>query len=398
MIPKVVTNDFSGVEDTVIPQSVETEEKTLSEEQKYIIKHIVREYCPRVTEEASKCWGMFTTPEAKGDVASSYEQIPYVKMGIEIIKEAKKEPVFCHIKGQTYAKGYVQNNRCMFPMKIELVSTKNILSEAEIDSKHPIQLHLILTYSYIHTMNTRIRQKETNGWSWVHTPTLKLLQTSAVNWQNRWSDSSTRACWLKDVSEWNTPEDILSRKETKYWKSKGKGTGKKGLMGTKGFATLEQCIQHASGNRSRNNKWTSVYNDMLWYMMIEYGPKVGSSRIFTALAQDNRAAQIWPMTRAGRRDDQARRKRRVRELLRQRWDSLGLWAMGLGKSSNYSYTAESQLQVLDLMKKGQIPFPRSATRHLKRKSSDTSEENMENLLLAEIHEKRAALMEMDSDQ
>jgi hypothetical protein len=105
LIPKVVTNDFSGVEDTVIPQSVETEEKTLSEEQKYIIKHIVREYCPRVTEEASKCWGMFTTPEAKGDVASSYEQIPYVKMAIEIIKEAKKEPVFCHIKGQTYAKG-----------------------------------------------------------------------------------------------------------------------------------------------------------------------------------------------------------------------------------------------------------------------------------------------------
>lgn len=86
----------------------------------------------------------------------------------------------------------------------------------------------------------------------------------------------------------------------------------------------------------------------------------------------------------------------ITELLRQRWDSLGLWALGLAKRYNYRYTKESQMEVLNLMKKSKLPFPRSVKRYADRKFSTTSDGSLQNLV--ESREKELALMGSESDE
>lgn len=130
-------------------------------------------------------------------------------------------------------------------------------------------------------------------------------------------------------------------------------------------------------------------------MMIEYGPKIGPSKIFTSVANDKRVSRLWP-TVHGTRDNDNPIKRSVREILRQRWDSLGLCAQGLAKRYNYRYTEESQMEVLNPMKKSKLPFPRSAKRYAERKFSDTSDGSLQNLV--ESREKELALMGSESNE
>ena len=246
-------------------------------------------------------------------------------------------------------------------------------------------------------MNMRIReggQQENRGEERNQTDTLRLLSTSCKEWERKWKDKGVNGCWLADVHEWESPNDIISRKARHYLKNLKSTTTRKGLIGTQGFLNLDQCIAHA--RTVDNTKWELVHNDMLWFMMIEYGPKVGPSKIFTSVANDKRVSGLWP-TVHGTRDNGNPIKRSVRELLRQRWDSLGLWALGLAKRYNYRYTEESQMEVLNLMKKSKLPSPRSVKRYAERKCSELpSDGSLQNLV--ESRERELALMGSESNE
>jgi hypothetical protein len=103
-LSKAVANDFSEIEGMSTPEAGKDIGSKLNDENKYQITEIVRNYCPRVTSETSKFWGMFATPEAKDEVADFYDPIPFIKMIIEIIKLSKKDHGFSHKEGQKYAR------------------------------------------------------------------------------------------------------------------------------------------------------------------------------------------------------------------------------------------------------------------------------------------------------
>ena len=242
-------------------------------------------------------------------------------------------------------------------------------------------------------MNKTIRNRQGKGWDDTHT--LRVLSTSCSDWERKWQDSGTETRWLDDVYEWDSLECILSRKGKRYLKNLKDRTMRKGLIGTNGFINLDQCIEHASEDRTVNNAWKRVHNDMLWFLMIEYGPKVGPTKIFTMVANDERVSQLWPTVHAIRREDGEPEERSTRETIRQRWDSLGLWALGLAKRCNYSYSKESQMEVLRLLKRFQLPFPKSTKAYLRRKSFLLSERTLQNLV--ESREREIASMGSESD-
>lgn len=77
----------------------------LTDQEKYRIQKLVLKYCPRVTDEEAEQWGLFTTPEAD-DVRVFHHDVAYIKMAMEIIKDAA-ETGFDAMDGQEYARKYV---------------------------------------------------------------------------------------------------------------------------------------------------------------------------------------------------------------------------------------------------------------------------------------------------
>lgn len=105
---QVVTDMFGDENHDLSQSQTSRRREKLSELQKGLIREIVSDYCPRVTGANLEDYGMFTTPEAKikpgSNRASYHQEIPFIKMTIEILKLSERDRTFDGKDGQAYAR------------------------------------------------------------------------------------------------------------------------------------------------------------------------------------------------------------------------------------------------------------------------------------------------------
>ncbi|KAI8111326.1 hypothetical protein M9434_004898 [Picochlorum sp. BPE23] len=328
----------------------------LSELQKGLIREIVSDYCPRVTGANLEDYGMFTTPEAKikpgSNRASYHQEIPFIKMTIEILKLSERDRTFDGKDGQAYAR------------------------------------------EHIHNMNKEIQRKVDRGLTWQSSQVLRSLHRSAIEWEETWANPATKRAWYIDVTEWNKPQDILYRRArtacNNFIKQSNVPAQPRNayLPDCQDTVSLSNCLEKARGlteDHAEIREWSSVHFDLLWTLMIEHGPKVAVNKAFACLSTHAEAGALWPtITLPGKNTVTA-----VRETLRQKWSVLGGWVLGCPVKQKFCYSAESQLQVLRLLRDGKIPLPHHSTRIVDRMKKTNPQITLDSILEDKIKEKQA---------
>lgn len=197
------------------------------------------------------------------------------------------------------------------------------------------------------------------------------IHESVAKWEQNFETG--KETWLSDARDWPFPHKILYRVPKKkcesFMNAQQNPNEARGASITPSGPpdSLEQSLQNARQLLEGDAgiyEWTQIHYDLLWFLMIEYGPKVSSSRMFATLASKEGISSLWPKTQTGNRDDVGRL---VRDMLRNRYSDLALGALDHGRhKSKMWYSDESHAKVLKLLKEEELPKPKGMTKWLKK--------------------------------
>ncbi|KAI8106800.1 hypothetical protein M9434_001454 [Picochlorum sp. BPE23] len=269
------------------------------------IRHIVKEYCPRVVVQGEH-YGIFVTPESKKDFNSSCD-FAYERMAIALIEDAR-----AHKYDSTWAQEQAR-----------------------------------LT---IHGWNYAIRQADSRE---RRSHLMKELMSSAEKWRQRWDSRdedgrSTSRIWAEEVLMYPHKDLILSRrgKTNAIQRSKRMHTGgNHDLIGNmRSLLTDQQSRTECKIQTHSRILWTPEQDNLLANTFLELSEKYSEDRIFIEVAK--RTFQHVPLVREGEKGD----LRKAADRVRSRWCVITYHVMGLNKREKMTFSEDMKARIVDNMR------------------------------------------------
>ncbi|WPT11020.1 hypothetical protein PSENEW3n2_00002192 [Picochlorum sp. SENEW3] len=291
---------------------------------KHRIRHIVKEYCPRVVVQGEH-YGIFVTPESKKDFDSSCD-FAYERMAIALIEDARAHK-YDSTWSQEQARLYVDLGTHVAPFDCIFFMCRTI-----------------------HGWNYAIRQADSRE---RRSHLMKELMSSAEKWRQKWDSRdedgrSTSRIWAEEVLTYPHKDLILSRR------GKTKATQRSKRMHTGGNHDLIRNMHSLlTDQQSRTEReiqthsrilWTPEQDNLLANTFLELSEKYSEDRIFIEVAK--RTFQYVPLVREGEKGD----LRKAADRVRSRWCVITYHVMGLNKREKMTFSEDMKSRIVDNMR------------------------------------------------